>query len=87
MKDNVFWKKFEKSGKISDYLEYACTMVGRDFEGRGENAVNSVKSSTRGQNGRSVYTDGDYRNAVIGDPVDDTPNIILPGYDESFKLY
>ena len=23
--NDVFWKRFEKSGKIEDYLEYACT--------------------------------------------------------------
>lgn len=25
MKNNSIWKKFEKSGSIKDYLEYACT--------------------------------------------------------------
>lgn len=25
MKNDVFWKRFEKSGKVEDYLEYACT--------------------------------------------------------------
>lgn len=26
MGNNAFWKKFEKSGRIKDYLEYACTV-------------------------------------------------------------
>ncbi len=25
MKNDIFWKRFEKSGKVEDYLEYACT--------------------------------------------------------------
>ena len=25
MGNNVFWKRFEKTGRIEDYLEYACT--------------------------------------------------------------
>lgn len=23
---NKFWKRFEKTGRVEDYLEYACTM-------------------------------------------------------------
>lgn len=25
IENNLFWKRFEKTGKVEDYLEYACT--------------------------------------------------------------
>ena len=57
MKKDAFWKKFESTGRISDYLEYACTL------------------------------EEDTDNLVIGDPIPEQQNIILPGYDERYRIY
>ena len=32
MGNDAFWKRFERTGKITDYLEYACTTE-ESFEG------------------------------------------------------
>ena len=32
MKNESFWKKFEKSGSVKDYLEYACTSCDDDYD-------------------------------------------------------
>lgn len=57
MRNDIFWKRFEKSGKVEDYLEYACT------------------------------TEDSLEDAVIGDVIEDKPEIILPGYDDSIQIY
>lgn len=25
IENNIFWKRFERTGRVEDYLEYACT--------------------------------------------------------------
>lgn len=53
MKDD-YWKLFEKTGSISDYLAYACTSEESQLIGR-EEGVSQNESGDRNGNGAFCY--------------------------------
>lgn len=72
------WKKFERSGRVKDYLEYACTSENASSESE----LDYVIDSTIGSEGIKDITVSD---AYIDDDVNE--GRYEAGWDDKIELY
>ena len=78
MGNDKFWKRFEKSGRVEDYLEYACTSE----SSMSDSELDYVLDSTFTSDDRGDITISD----VYADEAD-AIDIIEPGWDEKIEIY